>query len=262
MGTVRITLLWLTYIVRAMSGRRRYVGVTPPFITSQRVYDRQRRRWLKFRIRDHDDWIQIEHIFLNEGYDLTNSNRVAQIRAFYERLVGAGEAPLILDLGANIGLVSSYFHQIYPEARIVAVEPDEGNCELARQNLPDRSTLLKSAISSKAGHANLVDTGRNCGFRVEPTSDGGVNMITVPAILEEFREARPFLIKIDIEGFEEDLFSSNLEWIDKFPILVIELHDWMLPGRQVTKNFLKAISSRDRDFMHSEGHVVSIATSL
>ena len=75
-------------------------------------------------------------------------------------------------------------------------------------------------------------------------------------------DAEPFLIKIDIEGFEEDLFAADLEWIDRFPILLIELHDWMLPGKRVTANFVKAMAARERELMHFSGYVVSIAHPL
>ena len=54
--------------------------------------------------------------------------------------------------------------------------------------------------------------------------------------------------KIDIESFEDDLFARNTEWFDAFPVVVIELHDWLLPGKLTSQNFLKLASQRDRDF--------------
>lgn len=71
-----------------------------------------------------------------------------------------------------------------------------------------------------------------------------------------------FLIKIDIEGFESDLFSKNTDWIDLFPVMLIELHDWMLPNSRVTKNFLNEIAKRDREFMHFDGYIVSVSNNL
>ena len=38
----------------------------------------------------------------------------------------------------------------------------------------------------------------------------------------------PFLIKLDIEGYENEIFKNNYDWIDKFKVLIIETHDWML----------------------------------
>ena len=46
----------------------------------------------------------------------------------------------------------------------------------------------------------------------------------------------PFLIKIDIEGREKS-FEKNVEWIEKFKIIIIEPHDWMYPNKHLFKNF-------------------------
>ncbi|MEO5809381.1 MAG: FkbM family methyltransferase [Sphingomicrobium sp.] len=261
MSPLKILLLWMSYSLRGILGLRRFIAVTPPFMKTQRLYDRRTRSWLTFQIRDADDWIQIEHIFLNEEFDLTPTARLPQIERHYQHMLEGGVEPLIVDLGSNIGLVSAYFALTYPRAKIVSVEPDEGNCRLARQNLPAQSELLEAAISSRDGAGKLNDTGRNCGFQVEKTNDGDVRLITVPSILAS-TPGVPFLIKIDIEGFEEDLFADNVDWIDQFPVLLIELHDWMLPGRRVTSNFIKAIAARDREIMHFDGYLVSLSSRL
>jgi hypothetical protein len=66
-------------------------------------------------------------------------------------------------------------------------------------------------------------------------------------------------VKIDIEGFEEELFSKNTEWVDKFPLLVIELHDWMLPRDRTSAHFLTLIATLDRDFVYIGENVFSIS---
>jgi hypothetical protein len=50
-----------------------------------------------------------------------------------------------------------------------------------------------------------------------------------------------FIAKIDIEGFEKDLFASNLDWIAETFVIYIEPHDWLLPGQGSSKPFLNAI---------------------
>ena len=45
------------------------------------------------------------------------------------------------------------------------------------------------------------------------------------------------IIKIDIEGSEQELFSQNIEWLDKFKIILIEPHDWMYPKKNTFHNF-------------------------
>jgi hypothetical protein len=44
-------------------------------------------------------------------------------------------------------------------------------------------------------------------------------------------DATPFLMKIDVEGAESDLFQTPYAGFQRFPALAIELHDWILPGR-------------------------------
>ena len=43
-------------------------------------------------------------------------------------------------------------------------------------------------------------------------------------------------------------------------MLIIELHDWMLPGECNSKNFLRAISQYDRDFVHIAENIFSMKT--
>ena len=49
------------------------------------------------------------------------------------------------------------------------------------------------------------------------------------------------IIKIDIEGFEDELFKKNTEWLDKFKIIIIELHDWMKPYNKKSYNFQRSM---------------------
>ena len=68
----------------------------------------------------------------------------------------------------------------------------------------------------------------------------------------------PFIVKVDIEGSESDLFSESTEWVDDVPILIVELHDWLMPKQGLSRSFLQCIAHRDRDFVCFEENVFSI----
>ena len=68
----------------------------------------------------------------------------------------------------------------------------------------------------------------------------------------------PFIAKIDIEGGEADLFSQTVEWADAFALLIVELHDWLLPKEGTSHSFLAYVGSRNRDFIHIGENVFSI----
>lgn len=72
------------------------------------------------------------------------------------------------------------------------------------------------------------------------------------------RGFEPYIAKIDIEGGEEALFSCDTEWVDRFPLLIIELHDWLLPRSGSSRNFLSCVARRDRDFVYLGENVFPI----
>ena len=92
--------------------------------------------------------------------------------------------------------------------------------------------------------------------------DGTIEGITVSEILENNASCQPFICKIDIEGAEAELFSRNTEWISRFPIVVMEPHDWLLSGRATARNFLSTIASLDRDFLILDQSVWSVSNNL
>jgi hypothetical protein len=72
----------------------------------------------------------------------------------------------------------------------------------------------------------------------------------------------PFLIKVDIEGAEGELFSANTDWVARTPLLIIELHDWLLPKQRTSQPFLRCIAQLDRDFVYLGETIFSIANEL
>ena len=138
---------------------------------------------------------------------------------------------LIVDCGANIGLTSAVLAHRFPNAKIIAVEPDEANYHLATRNLEQygsRITLLKAAIWSHACGMQMIPSsveGSYWGQRVAETSDGAVRGIDIPGLLEFAKADRIDLLKIDIEGAEKQLFSEGAgRWLAYVDNIVIELH--------------------------------------
>jgi hypothetical protein len=87
-------------------------------------------------------------------------------------------------------------------------------------------THLK-AIASIHGFLELLDVGEGYwGGRTVPAQPGGksVSTVTVNDIYRgNGQEFFPFIVKIDIEGGEKELFTQNLEWVAQTPLIIIEL---------------------------------------
>lgn len=141
----------------------------------------------------------------------------------------------IIDCGSNIGLTVRYLAAAYPDARIIAVEPDESNFTLLQRNcegLPGTS-CVRAGIWPANGTINLRKSGlRPSSFRTTAgEGDATVEAVTVPLLMDRFGMERVSLLKIDIEGAELELFSgADTSWIDRVDAISIELHDGWRPG--------------------------------
>lgn len=256
------TLRWALYSFIRTAGpkasRSEYVVITPPFFRSQKVMNKLTRSIKRYEVRDQVDVDVVYQTFLYEQYRLGRLARFQSIQKRYADILAGGRKPLIIDCGANIGMSAAYFSDQYPAARIVAIEPEPGNIALARKNCPGVE-FVQAAVSAECGRGSVVDSGGgNWAFRVESDPSGKVDFVSINEVLCRHPDCEPFIIKIDIEGHEGDLFSANTEWVDRFFVLAIELHDWLLPMQGTSASFLKAIAQRNRDFVHVGENVFNI----
>ena len=164
-------------------------------------------------------------------------------------LPAVADPQLIIDGGANIGCASVYFAIHYPNARVIAVEPDAANFQmLARNTAPYANISLKQAgIWHERVGLKIENPGdESWMFRVceaEPGPDT-VAAVTIADLLSESGASRIDLLKLDIEGAEREVFSFGYEqWLDQVNVLAIELHDHYKPGCEAA--FHAAIANYD-----------------
>lgn len=263
---VRAHAEWLIASIKFF-GKERFLALTPPLFKRQFVWDRKVNRLISFEIRDYVDWFTSTQIFSQHDYDLSRFARTPDFTALYDGILRAGRTPLILDCGGNIGLAARYFAATWPQAKVLTIEPDPANAKLAvRNTIGTRVEVINSAIGSSDGRCAVVDPGQghHNAYRVVASDSGDTAVISLATLLDrpDLQNCQPFIIKIDIEGFEADLFAGDTRWIDRTPILIIELHDWMLPGTANSSAFLTAIAGKDRDFLHRGENIISIANTI
>jgi len=255
-------------LLRDLLGRHtpNYLVMTPPSSRGQVIRNMRTKTTRRFSIRDEVDLAVLRQIFVSEDYDITRLRRSSDLYRTYEAILAKGTIPLIIDCGANIGLSSAYFSEKFSRAKIVALEPEENNFALAKHNCPANNVeFLLSAVASEDATGELIDPGvGGWGFRVKERKGGAIQMISINSILNnaKYKSCEPFIVKIDIEGFERELFSKNTQWVDKFPLLIIELHDWMLPREESSRHFLRVISNLNRDFVYIGENVFSISNRM
>jgi FkbM family methyltransferase len=145
------------------------------------------------------------------------------------------DADFILDCGANVGYTSAYMLTNFPNAELVAIEPDPSNFRVLEKNLRqfgDRVQCRQAAIWSRPTRIKLdedkLGDGNEWARTVSETEDNGAQSlpaVDIATLLEESGHDRISILKMDIEGAERVVFAENYEsWIDRVDNIVIELH--------------------------------------
>ncbi len=194
------------------------------------------------------DSLAFLEVFQEKTYDLSSFPQFSRVLQVYQRTVDAGQIPIIIDAGANVGAASIWFSRQFPLARVLAVEPDASNAEICRLNtrtLPNVE-VIEAAIGSEEGRVLLTNPANQAWMvQTRRSEDGNIPIVTIPALIRnQERPVKLFLVKIDIEGFESDLFAQNVEWVDDAEVIIIEPHDWLFPGRETSRNFQTLLAER------------------
>jgi len=224
-------------------------------------------RTLSYR-KGSSDERSINHVFERHDYNIKILQRWPEIADFLNSQREAGKRPLVIDAGANVGAASLYFSLRFPNARIVAIEPESENFKLLAKNTEGLDIRLEqAALSSMGGYSSIEEAaGGYWAYRTKPTENAalGVPNITMNEIYEQecSDTVYPFMVKMDIEGAEDDVFGGDISWLDKTPILIIEPHEWIMPRSGSFKKVLRALLDRDRDFIIETENVFSVKYDL
>lgn len=232
-------------------------------------YDKINKKFFYVWSRHKVDSSTIDQIFTHHEYDFTKISRFHNIRNLYQNNISNGHKNLILDCGSNIGCSSIYFNIEFPCAKIVGIEPDFYNYKIAIKNCKKYKniSIMNEAIGPKSGFVKIINKNSDpnsyiCSI-IENSNDSlNIKMNSINKLLKLNFDLKPFIIKVDIEGFENELFGKNLEWIESTPVIIIELHDWLFPKKANSSNFLKEIAKRNRDFVILGENIISISNKI
>jgi FkbM family methyltransferase len=172
--------------------------------------------------------------------DTSDVKCVEQVFLAREYEIPFPETPsVIVDAGANIGMAALYFASRFPEAKIIAIEPEPSNFAILQKNCEglENVSLIQGALWPTTGTLAIEDeSAEKWGFKVTdvfrlPDPASSVRAVTIPEIMARFGISEIDLLKLDIEGSERDLFLGRpQDWLGQVKMIVIELHDRYRPG--------------------------------
>jgi FkbM family methyltransferase len=154
--------------------------------------------------------------------------------------------PVIVDAGANIGCTTIYLSVFYPQARFIAIEPDAENFQSMKRNFnlcKLNVTTFLSALWHTNGRVSITPDHRDrrdWSRKVVETGMMNVEAKTLQTILQEADCKKVDILKMDIEGSEEEMIERDFtlrDAIGSARLIAVEAHrnagkliDWLTIG--------------------------------
>jgi FkbM family methyltransferase len=185
-------------------------------------------------VRHHTpDVLVLDEVFSQREYEIPPAVR---------RVLDEGSSPLaVVDLGANIGLFGAFVLARYPDASIVAVEPDPANAAIHARtiaaNATKRWTLVQAAAAAAPGTMRFSSGDFTRSHAARPGEEA--IEVATEDVLPRIREAD--LVKIDIEGGEWALLGDERFAETEARAVVLEYHPEKCPGSDPQKEAEQAL---------------------
>lgn len=149
--------------------------------------------------------------------------------------------PFILDCGANIGISILRYKQLFPNAEIVAFEPDKSIHTVLSQNLKQNNiqnvTVVEAAVWTEDGEHTFFAEGADGSRLTQNESSDMSKQYTVKTIdfSDYVKDQKVDFIKLDIEGAEFDVMDRIAPFLHNVEKMLIEIHHNVKNAKQTAK---------------------------
>jgi FkbM family methyltransferase len=173
----------------------------------------------------------------------------------------------ILGAGANAGYTAVYFSHHYPQATILAIEPEHSNfAQLAKNSRPYSNIVpLFGALWPRHETVYIADPHTtkwafSCST-TPPTPDAvPLPTFTVTQLMAAYCWQTIDLLKIDIEGGEKALFAENTAWLAETAQIFMEMHgDSDETVLRAVSRFPHTVQSKRRNHIFTFQHALQCA---
>jgi len=175
-----------------------------------------------------------------------------------------GRTPVIIDGGANVGYAALFFAQQHPDAVVVAVEPDPVTFRQLAANCAgvDRILPVLAAVWSHENGVSLVTDRGHGSWAHQVVEAGATPSRTLASLIAMIPGGRPLIIKLDIEGAEREVCAASADALREAACLMIEPHDFMVPGAGCLSALYSALDGRRVDTLLRGENLILYDSSL
>jgi len=143
-----------------------------------------------------------------------------------DRMLSPGDT--VLDCGAHHGCVAILFaNWVGLNGRVIAFEPMSRNCDILHKNISlnrlANVAVQQKAVGARAGYVSFANTSN-----AYLSTSGDVVTVEITT-LDAYADLGPNFVKIDVEGYEQQVLDGASAVLTLRPKLAIELHSELLP---------------------------------
>jgi FkbM family methyltransferase len=160
---------------------------------------------------------------------------------------------LIVDAGANVGSATLWFRERFPDARVVALEPNPQAFERLQRNVGDDPNVevVNAALADSDGKASFALESMTTlqgklqdrdGTGVDGAGVVEVDALTLDTVRERFAAGAPIdVLKLNIEGAEWPVLAGSLTNVGT---IAMEIHE-PVPGDRDPDTVLREVGERE-----------------
>lgn len=149
------------------------------------------------------------------------------------------ENPLIIDCGANIGLSVIYFKRLFPNAKVIAFEPDKKIFQYLKFNISsfgfDDVELINKGLWHEEITLSFFSEGADGGRVAKENDKENIIKIDTVVLSDYLKNTKVDFLKIDIEGAETDVLIECEPYLKNVEKIFIEYHSFIDKPQTLSK---------------------------
>jgi len=192
-------------------------------------YSANERKFINIKNEDEGDiFLYNQSFYYHHGLAFYNTYREIFQEEIY-KFVSQNPSPLIIDCGANMGLSVLYFSKEFPNAQIIAFEPDEKTLPFLRKNISIQGLknvkLIEKAVWINNDLLNFY-TDNGMGGRIGATYENQYPKQINSVRLRDYLMKPVEMLKIDIEGAEYVVLKDCADRLKNVNHIFVEYHSF------------------------------------